>query len=292
MKTDPIALKEFLKMQYGITDNQFCLLQQLVLGGFVMPNELYDLAQNIVIIEMMKKDPENLYKYLRVQFKITPCQFELLRQLILGPTDFDCLEKCAKQEICPADQSCPSPPSTSSYRSFSRRSRSVRNSGMVGGCAGTQYGCCPDGITAKIDPEGSNCPSPSYGDILYSSVGVLPGKLDGFYNWNFIVSSMLKSKCPLFIFEFDFSNSSSPEDNVMFSGGINGYITYDDTVYEASRFLTFNYNNDSKKVQVVFHANRLHKLQQPSANFFMNIYVKHEPLLDTLNDPSEPTDIL
>lgn len=27
----------------------------------------------------------------------------------------------------------------------------------IGGCAGTQYGCCPDNYTAKIDTQGSNC---------------------------------------------------------------------------------------------------------------------------------------
>ena len=31
----------------------------------------------------------------------------------------------------------------------------------VGGCAGTQYGCCPDGITAKMNAYGTNClPAP------------------------------------------------------------------------------------------------------------------------------------
>jgi hypothetical protein len=292
MKTDPIALQEFLKMQYGITDNQFCLIQNLILGGFVMPNELYDLAKNLVVIDMMKKQPENLYKYLRIQFKITSCQFELLRQLILGPTDFDCLSKSSKQDICPVDQPCSSTPQTNPYRSIPRRSRSARNTPMIGGCSVTQFGCSPDSMTAKIDPEGTNCTSVSYGTINYSSVGILPGKSDGFYNWNFIVSAMLKSKCPLFIFEFDFSNSSSPEDNVLFSGGTNGYVTYDDTIYEASKFLTLNYNNDTKKVEIVFHANRLYKSQKSSATFFMNIYVKHEPLLDIINDPSDNMEVI
>ena len=27
-----------------------------------------------------------------------------------------------------------------------------------GGCAGTEYGCCPDGIRAQVDEFGSNCP--------------------------------------------------------------------------------------------------------------------------------------
>ena len=30
--------------------------------------------------------------------------------------------------------------------------------GNIGGCAGTQYGCCPNGKTAKEDYWGSNCP--------------------------------------------------------------------------------------------------------------------------------------
>jgi len=30
---------------------------------------------------------------------------------------------------------------------------------LIGGCAGTQFGCCPDGTTSKADQQGSNCPS-------------------------------------------------------------------------------------------------------------------------------------
>ena len=33
-----------------------------------------------------------------------------------------------------------------------------RNGNIVGGCAGTRYGCCYDGTTAKVDYRGSNCP--------------------------------------------------------------------------------------------------------------------------------------
>ena len=33
-----------------------------------------------------------------------------------------------------------------------------RNHNIVGGCAGTRYGCCYDGTTAKVDYRGSNCP--------------------------------------------------------------------------------------------------------------------------------------
>ena len=28
---------------------------------------------------------------------------------------------------------------------------------VIGGCAGTRYGCCPNNATSKIDQQGSNC---------------------------------------------------------------------------------------------------------------------------------------
>jgi hypothetical protein len=28
---------------------------------------------------------------------------------------------------------------------------------VIGGCAGTRYGCCPNGKTARINPAGTNC---------------------------------------------------------------------------------------------------------------------------------------
>jgi len=27
----------------------------------------------------------------------------------------------------------------------------------IGGCAGTRYGCCPNGTTSRINPLGTNC---------------------------------------------------------------------------------------------------------------------------------------
>ena len=31
--------------------------------------------------------------------------------------------------------------------------------GLIGGCEGTQFGCCSDGITAGDNPDMSNCPN-------------------------------------------------------------------------------------------------------------------------------------
>jgi len=31
---------------------------------------------------------------------------------------------------------------------------------IIGGCAGTRWGCCPDGSTPRADPLGTNCGQP------------------------------------------------------------------------------------------------------------------------------------
>ena len=46
---------------------------------------------------------------------------------------------------------------------------------LIGGCAGTQFGCCPDGTTSKADQQGSNClVSFGYTKVLSADVA-LPG---------------------------------------------------------------------------------------------------------------------
>lgn len=32
-----------------------------------------------------------------------------------------------------------------------------RHDYVVGGCAGTRYGCCPDGRTSRANKQGTNC---------------------------------------------------------------------------------------------------------------------------------------
>ena len=54
----------------------------------------------------------------------------------------------------------------------------------IGGCAGTQFGCCPDKVTAKEDVQGSNCPSP-VGSVLYTTVGAIPSNKVGDRVWQF-----------------------------------------------------------------------------------------------------------
>jgi len=39
---------------------------------------------------------------------------------------------------------------------FTKSQKHVKHH-IVGGCVGTRWGCCPDGITPRMDPFGTNC---------------------------------------------------------------------------------------------------------------------------------------
>jgi hypothetical protein len=60
---------------------------------------------------------------------------------------------------------------------------------IIVGCAGTRYGCCPDGKTAKRDTEGSNCPGVAvplrkYDQIVRGNVKIT-SKCNGTYKIKF-----------------------------------------------------------------------------------------------------------
>ena len=42
-----------------------------------------------------------------------------------------------------------------------RRHHDPSQPSLIGGCVGTQFGCCPDNMTSKVDTIGSNCVIPN-----------------------------------------------------------------------------------------------------------------------------------
>lgn len=149
---------------------------------------------------------------------------------------------------------------------------------LIGGCEGTRYGCCPDGITAKFDEEGSNCKDPC-GENILSTVGILPGREPFFYNWNFIATYSFNNKSSEFTLIYDFTNSDIPEGNVTFQGQLQGTMTYNGLVFDASKYINYNYIYEEKKIIFTFYQNRLPKeLIKVKNTLSINLIVKHIPL--------------
>ena len=114
---------------------------------------------------------------------------------------------------------------------------------LIGGCEGTEFGCCPDGITTKMNEEGTNCKN-ICGENILSTIGILPGREPFFYNWNFIGTYSLSNNSSEFTLLYDFTNSDIPEGNVIFEKQLQGTITYNGHVFDASKYINYGYNND------------------------------------------------
>ena len=49
---------------------------------------------------------------------------------------------------------------------------------VIGGCSGTQYGCCPDNFTPKSTQQGTNCPNyPLIGGCAGTRYGCCPNSI-------------------------------------------------------------------------------------------------------------------
>ena len=151
------------------------------------------------------------------------------------------------------------------------------NEELIGGCEGTEFGCCPDRKTPKIDKEGTNCRN-ICGENILSTVGILPGRESFFYNWNFIGTYCFTNESSEFTLIYDFTNSDIPEDNVIFQGQLQGTITYNGLVYDASKYMNYSYKNDEKKIIFTFYQYRFPKeLIYGKNTLFMNLILKHIP---------------
>ena len=102
----------------------------------------------------------------------------------------------------------------------------------VGGCVGTQYGCCPDGVTAS-NADGSNCQN-EVGTIQYSTLGVIPSNKKDARVWDLKASGTLKPHDKDYIIHYDLSKVDY-SGKVTFENPLSGVITVCGRVISISR---------------------------------------------------------
>lgn len=95
---------------------------------------------------------------------------------------------------------------------------------LAGGCAGTRYGCCPDGTTAKENESGTNCRL-GYGTVLYSTVGLLPSNESFKRVWNLDLTGTLKPNTDGdYVIVYDFSKVDCAEKVITFENVLSGHL--------------------------------------------------------------------
>jgi hypothetical protein len=145
------------------------------------------------------------------------------------------------------------------------------NRPILGGCRGTRYGCCPDGITAKQDAGGSNC-RPGCGTVLYTTVGFLPSNQQSQRVWNLDLTGTLlpNDDNDEYVIVYDFSNVDYTEKTITFEKILSGTFVICGRVLDASKVADYEYCDTTSILKIILKKEKLPTLRRET-NFSMNI---------------------
>ena len=114
-------------------------------------------------------------------------------------------------------------------------------SNCIGGCCGTQFGCCPYSTEAKVDREGSNCGTIA-GSVLYTTVGAIPSNQVSDRVWDLNLTGYLKPNTDKYYIVYDFSEVKYPDkDKFSFQDKLSGTFNVCGRVLDASKFVDYKF---------------------------------------------------
>ena len=134
----------------------------------------------------------------------------------------ECKTTCASSEAgCCADDVTPVPPG-----------------GLcpIGGCAGTEFGCCPFSTEAKKSPL-DTC-GVIAGKAIYNTVGAIPSNETGKRVWELNLSGELQPNHPVYYIVYDFQRVDYKyKDKITFENIVTGTLNICGRVLDASKYI-------------------------------------------------------
>lgn len=153
---------------------------------------------------------------------------------------------------------------------------------LIGGCAGTQVGCCPDGITQKTSPddpcindcsktelgccpfsteakkdfEGKTCKEYA-GTILYTTVGAIPSNLVGDRVWELNSTGYLEPNVEKYYIVYDFSRVDYKyKDDITFENVVSGVFIVCGQILDASKIITKEYCDIKSTLTIIIDTSK------------------------------------
>jgi hypothetical protein len=121
----------------------------------------------------------------------------------------------------------------------------------IGGCAGTQFGCCPYSTEAKVDQEGPNCGTIA-GSVLYNTVGAIPSNEVGDRVWELHLSGSLKPGVDTYYIVYDFQKVNYKyKDKITFENAVTGTFNTCGRVLDANRYLTKEFCDETQTLTII-----------------------------------------
>ena len=146
------------------------------------------------------------------------------------------------------------------------------DSPLAGGCSGTQYGCCPDGTTAKQNVNGTNCPV-QCGTVLYSTVGLLPSNEKLKRVWNLdLTGTLTLNDNDEYVILYNFSQVEYAEKDITFENILSGTIVVCGRVLDASKVADYDYCDATSILKIRIKKDKLPRLKRET-NFSMNLLI-------------------
>ena len=114
-------------------------------------------------------------------------------------------------------------------------------SNCIGGCCGTEFGCCPYSTEAKKDSQGSNCGTIT-GSVLYTTVGAIPSNVSKDRVWDLNLTGYLKPNTDKYYIVYDFTNVNYKyKDRIRFENKLSGTFNICGRVLDASKFVDYKF---------------------------------------------------
>lgn len=129
-------------------------------------------------------------------------------------------------------------------------------SNCIGGCCGTQFGCCPYSTKAKEDKEGSNCGTIA-GSVLYTTVGAIPSNQLGKRVWQLNLTGNLKPNMDTYYIVYDFSKVNyQDKDGIKFEDILSGTFNICGNVLDASKYLNYKFCNTKSTLTIIMNTRK------------------------------------
>ena len=155
-------------------------------------------------------------------------------------------------------------------------------SNCIGGCCGTQFGCCPYSTEAKVDREGTNCGTIA-GSVLYTTVGAIPSNVPSKRVWDFNLTGYLKPKIDKYYIVYDFSEVNYQNKKVTFENMLSGTFRICGQVLDASKLLDYKFCDSKLTLTIIIDTKKWDFRIKKEAIFSYQLNVNDTAPVTTVN---------